>query len=245
MKDEESLIPPPPNPYARFSGWLAVAGIAAIIAIALSGMGRTARPDLALFLPGLIVFTLAAIFGVGVLYGWRGVAKRFSHQHILGYWKITGKDWETHLRREKRRLWYGAWIMGAGLPTVIFAAMFYLAYSEGKVGEVLPIALAVSGLFAGVFVAVVAIQWFSIRGSIGHVWLSRYGIMVNRVVFFIDGFGIQTLSRELRKKDGKAILSIRYRVRSKRTVVNKELLVPVPEAQIALVENTLEAWDSR
>lgn len=51
---------------------------------------------------------------------------------------------------------------------------------------------------------------------------------------------MKTLSRELREDDGKPVLSIRYQVRSRHTVVDKELLVPVPEDQEELVAKTVE-----
>lgn len=101
--------------------------------------------------------------------------------------------------------------------------------------------LVLCGLAAG---GLLAIQWFAVKGNLGRVWLSERGVMVNRTVFFIDGYGMKTLSRELREDDGKPVLSIRYQVRTQHTVVDKELLVAVPEDQEELVSGTaVERWN--
>ena len=59
-------FPRPRNPY----GWLLLllGGLAAggMLAILVSGMGSRVRPNLGFFIPGLIILTLAVIFGIGV-----------------------------------------------------------------------------------------------------------------------------------------------------------------------------------
>ncbi len=225
---------------------LVLFGLAAggVLAILMSGMGSRPRPSIGLFLPGLMVLTLAVIFGVGAFYGWRGFEKRFCQNCLLGHWQIPDRQWLEYLKREKKRLRRGGLLTIVGMPVVVSAVILGLAYEDGEFEEALPIALLVSAFMVLVFSSILAIQWFAVNGNSGRVWLSERGVMVNRTVFFIDGYGMKTLSREIREDDGKPVLSIRYQVRSRHTVVDKELLVPVPEDQEELVAETVERWNS-
>ena len=244
MKDGPDSFPRPRNPYGVVLTLLALLAMGGAIAIWISGMGTSPAPNLGLFIPGLMVLTLALIIGIGVFYSWRGFEQRFGPGSLLGYWEVPKVDWVDHLEREKRRLRKRGVIAGIGLPAVVLLVFLFLASSEGDLEKALPVALMVSGLMAVLLFGIVTLQWFSLKGNQGCVWLSERGVMVNRVVFFIDGFGMRTLSREVREEDGKLVLSIRYQVRSRHTVVDKELLVPVPVEQVDLVTRAVERWNA-
>lgn len=215
-----------------------------VILILESGIGEVGRPKIGMLLPGIMLLTVAAIFLFGVVMAWRGFEKRFGRESLLGYWEVAGDDWQKHLAVEKGKLVKRGLIVGFGMPGMELAVMLTLAASDGDLAGVAPAACIVSAAIAGVVGAVVFFQWYALSGNQGCVWLAKRGVLVNRVVFFIDGFGMETLARELKTDDGESHLSIRYRVRVRHGTVDKELVVPVPEEQVALVKMALKKWDS-
>jgi hypothetical protein len=86
------------------------------------------------------------------------------------------------------------------------------------------------------------LRWLALTGNQGQAWLAKRGILLNKTAFFVDSFGVQTLSRELKEEEGRHHLSIHFRVQTNRGSVDHELVVPVPENQIPLVEKTIEGW---
>ena len=121
--------------------------------------------------------------------------------------------------------------------------MLLLGFSDGDLEKIMPIALMVSVGISVVSLTILFLQWHSLKGNQGCVWLARRGVLINRVVFFIDGYGMETLAREILHEDGKIFLLIRYLVQVRRTVVEKELRVPVPAEQVEIVEKTVARWN--
>jgi hypothetical protein len=64
--------------------------IVGVVLISESGMGSVRRPNIGLFVPGLLLVTMAGIFLIGVIFGWRGFEQRFGLHSLLGYWEISG-----------------------------------------------------------------------------------------------------------------------------------------------------------
>lgn len=236
-------IPSPRNPYGVGIAVLGLLIVVGVVLIFKSGIGTVGRPVIGLLLPGIMLVTMAAIFLFGALFGWRGFEKRFGRESLLGYWEIAAGEWREHLEGEKKKLIKLGLFGGLGIPGVALGVMLILAYSDGKLDEIRPVSLVVAAGIAIVILIVVLIQWFSLSGNQGCVWLAKRGIVINRVVFFIDGFGMRTLSRELRHQDGKHLLSIHYQIQGRSGRIDKELLVPVPEEKLELVEEALEEWN--
>lgn len=236
-------IPCPRNPYGSGIIVLGLLVFAGVILILTSGIGSGGRPVIGLLMTGIMLVTVAVIFLFGAAFGWMGFEKRFGRDSLLDYWEIEEAQWREHLEREKGKLRSFALIGGLGIPGVMLAVMLILAGSEGKLGEYGPISALVAAGVAIVILVVVALQWFALKGNQGRVWLARRGILINRVVFFIDGFGMRTLSRKLCKDNEKHLLEIRYQIQGRNGKVDKQLLVPVPEDKLKLVEETLEDWN--
>lgn len=234
MKDFSEPLPCPRNPYGAGIITLAVLTIVGVALIFASGVGSVGRPAIGLLLPGILLVTGAAIFLLGAVIAWRGFEKRFGRDLILGYWEVVGEEWQKHLKGEKSRLLKIAIVGGLGIPAVVVGVILVLAHSDGELDKVMPITLIV-----------VLFQWFALTGNQGCVWLAGRGVLVNRTAFFVDNFGIETLSREVRLEGERHQLSIRYRVQVRHTTVDKELLVPVPEGQVELVEKTVAEWNRK
>lgn len=243
MSDSARKIPRASNPYGPGVVPLTVLILIGIALIVQSGIASVGPPDIRLLLPGIMLTTMAVIFLFGAVVCWRGFEKRFGPGALLGYWEIEGGDWQEHLETEKKKLKKLALIGGVGFPGIVLTVMLVLAQSDGDLEGVMPVALIVCGGISLVMMGVVLIRWYSLRGNQGCVWLAKRGILVNRVPFFIDGFGMRTLSRELIREEGKHTLSIRYQVQVRHTVVDKEIVVPVPKNQLERVEAVVEEWN--
>lgn len=212
MSAPNKTIPIPPNPYHLGIGLVALGFGLGIILILISGIGEVGRPKVGLMVSGIILATMAGIFFFGVSFAWRGFEKRFGPESLSGYWEIPESEWREHLETEKRKLLKAGLIAGVSLPLVLLVVFFVLAHFDHQGSGFIPIAFMVSGGLAAFMWISVMLRWDAFSGNQGCVWLAKRAVLMNQVAFFVDGFGMETLSRELIEEDGKFRLSIRYRV---------------------------------
>lgn len=194
-----------------------------------------------IFLGGVMALTIGVIYAVGVFYGWRIFLTRFGARQLVGYWEIAGTDWKSHASHQRKIVLKRGAFMAIGSPIVVIGVMLVLAFFDDDVAGTLPIALLTGFVAGAIFVAIAGVQWFSLGAKNGRVWLARRGIMVNGNVFFCDSFGVMLLGYELNGGN----LSLRYEVRTRRTVGEHEMVVPVPSTHTDLVRDTVAAWSPR
>jgi hypothetical protein len=236
MTRKDEAIPCPPTPYRIHAGLTFGVGL-----VALQYCNwEPSRAHPVPFLIGVMSITLAFILGLGVFYGWRGFGKRFGKEGMLAYWELFGTEWEEHMGNERKKIlglrkfiWVGP---------LVSAVVLGLVFSDGKVRETLPFAIVIGALIALAIGVVIVLRLHSLKRDRGHVWFTEKGVMVNGSIFFSDGYGMMMRSCGVREEDGRHVLSIRYEVRSGRTVGEHEMPVPVPEQHVALVAETARAW---
>lgn len=234
----------PRNPYGPALVVLGVLFVAGPIMISALGVGSRPQPSIGIFLPGVMMMTISVIMFFGAYYGWKGFEKRFGSESLRGQWEVPGRQWKEHLEKEKGRLVKRGFFAGVILPGLVVGVILFLGSRDGKLEDVLPITLMVGGALVIVVWTIVMLQWFALSGNQGLVWVAERGLLVNRVTFFIDGFGIRTRSRELCREGDEHHLKISYQVNTGRGMVDHELVVPVPEDRLEMMTKTLETWEA-
>ena len=234
-------MPEPPNPYRIHLLGVGILGFVGLASLQYSGW-QPIRDNLLPFIIGLLALTIAFIFGFGVMFGWVGFKKRFGGSRLLAFWEIDGENWESYLQKRKSIGSGKVVLMCVVIPLIVTGTMLVLGYSDGELAEVLPVALAVGGGMAVLMLTMVIFNRLSLRGKTGRVWLAEGGVMLNGQVFFSETYGVTLLDCGLMEGNGISELSIRYSVRSGRTVAEHEMLVPVPVTHTDLVRETIGKW---
>ena len=234
-------FPEPPNPYRIHFFGVGVVGIVGLVSLQSSGWDPIRSNPLP-FIIGLMAITVAFIFGIGILFGWLGFKKRFGSSRLIAYWEIDGAEWDIYRRERNSECFNKGVSFSVGIPLIVTGTMLALGYSDGELMEVLPVALAVGGGMAVLLFTIVIFNRLSLRGKIGRVWLAERGVMLNGRVFFCDTFGVTLLDCDLVNRGENSELSIRYSVRSGRTVGEHVMIVPVPEKHEDLVRETVGKW---
>lgn len=240
MSITRSENPDPPNPYRIHAAMLGLLWLSGLSALGVSDGPSRAHP--LPFLAGVMLLTVASLVSFGVAYAWVGFGKRFPREKLVAYWEIHGGEWDDLVARGRRGNKRAAILLVGVFPGMIFLTMLVIAWSEGELVGILPLAGFIWIAMAGGFAAVVLTQVMALRGRSGRVWLSQRGLLVNGEVLLCDSFGITVLDARLLPAESGAELVVRYLVQSGRAVGEHELRVPVPSEQRMVVEETVSGW---
>lgn len=236
----DKVMPIPENPYRIHLLVNCVLWLAGFIC--LVGSGGPSREGMMGFLAGVILLSLAFIFLFGVIFGWRGFSKRFSEDHLVDYWEIDGRKWKVFAEARKKSILMRGAIVGVSLALIVTGVMLFMAYADGDLSDVLPVAAMIGGFICLVVSGVIGLQLAGLRGDTGKVWLSKDGVLMNGTVFFRNTYGVFVKRCEVVDHAEGAELEIEYLVSSGKTRAEHILKVPVAEEKIATVTEVIRDW---